>query len=289
MEIGIVTAMMRWEDNLVSQIEWAKRNGFGSLELSCWHTAPPRFEGLWAHRWDRDVEYWKILRSKLKAVKQLTVHASFNHAYDPSYVTYHPLCQEVYIDEIEWAMKLAAFLDAHVVTCHSGWLIHGKSAEEREKCLADALRRLNILAEEHQVLLGMETLDYFLPLEYCELLRRLDLDRIRLTLDLGHIHRTTPPAIPVHDFSSPAYTAFGSPVAFIRQFAPYIVHVHVHDSDGERSHLGLGKGVVDFTSIIQTLKGVGYMGCLSMETEGTKEEILLWKSSLERQVNSNRS
>lgn len=288
MKIGIVSAMIRWERSLFDQIEWAAQNGFSAIELSCW-SKQYQVEGLWAHRRDPNPQFLTCLRNKLASFQRVDIHASYNSAFDPVYVTYHPLCREIYVDEIRWAMKLAAFLDAQVVTCHSGWLIHGRCEKERERSLIDALHRLNALAEEYQVLLGMETLEYFLPLEHCELVRRLDLDRVRLTLDLGHIHRRTPPGIPVHDFSTPAYIAFGRSEAFIKSFAPYIVHVHVHDCDGERSHLGLGKGIVNFASIIQTLKEVGYMGCLSMETEGSKEEMVTWRSSLEREVNSNAS
>lgn len=77
------------------------------------------------------------------------------------------------------------------------------------------------------------------------------------------------------------------PVLFLRDFAPYVRHVHMKDAavhrDGRAGVLGshlpfgdhrrgwdfrsVGRGDVDFESIIRTLNDIGYTGPLSVEWE----------------------
>jgi len=288
MLVGVVSAQIRWEKDLLSQLDWAARNGFHAVELSCW-SKQHEVLGLWAHRWRMDSHFLVALRSSLHNFERVDIHASYNTAYDPVYVTYHPLCREIYIDEIRWAMELAATIGAQVVTCHSGWLVHGKNSDQRERALSEALVRLDELASQYSVTVGMETIECFLPLDRCSLLERLSLKKVGLTLDIGHIHRSSPPALPVHMFSSPAYSAFGRPENFIRAFSRYIYHIHIHDCDGhDKSHLPLGKGIVDFPAMIQTLREIGYSGVLSIEIEGTPEETISAKDYLEGMLTTQR-
>jgi len=280
MIVGIVSAMIRWEPNLKKQLLWAANHGFASIELSC-RSWQHQIEGLWHKRWDPVDVIVREYRSFLTPFKNINLHASFFFTYDEVYVSPHPLCQAIYLDEVRWACEIAAQIGARVVTCHSGWLVHGKTEEQRERSFLEGVQQLNEVAVKYNVFIALETVEYLLPLEYCGLLTRINAPNVGLTLDIGHAHRTCPVGMPVHLFSKPAYAAFGTIENFIWTFRDKIVHVHVHDCNGMESHLSLGTGNVDFAAILRTLKAIDYSGVLSLEFEGDETVQLLGKKYLE--------
>lgn len=278
MDIGIVTAMLRWEPGLLEQMAWAQQHGFECIELSCWHTAPDTFDGLWAHRWDGNDDYLRQVATATQTFNRVNLHASFFHAYDPTYCTFHPLWRESAIDEVLYALKVAARIGGRVVTCHPNGLIHGKTECERRNSFQAALVRLNDLAAERDVLIGVEAIQFLLPLEYCKMVAELGLSHVGLTLDLGHAHlRDTHAPLSMHRFEGAAFAAFGSVANFIAEMAPWIKHVHLHDSDGAKSHLPLGEGHANLCEAVVALKATGYDGFISVEAEGTPEQQISYR------------
>ena len=59
---------------------------------------------------------------------------------------------------------------------------------------------------------------------------------VRIILDVGHADCS--------DGVRPAFEAF----------APYLRHIHVHDSDGQRDHHEIGKAGLDFNAYLDVLK-----------------------------------
>lgn len=94
-----------------------------------------------------------------------------------------------------------------------------------------------------------------------ELKERIDetkLEHLQITFDVGH-----------------AFMNLGKNSLLLRsikKLSSRLMHVHVHDSDGCRDHLPIGKGTVDFPSIIDVLKCIGYDGCLSLELNENSPE-----------------
>jgi len=75
-----------------------------------------------------------------------------------------------------------------------------------------------------------------------------DID-IKLAFDIGHAH------------------ICGQVGEFIRSFGPHIRYVHAHDNDGKSDlHLGIGKGTVDWPSVVEELKSIGYGGPVVVES-----------------------
>jgi len=285
MDIGIVTAMLRWEPGLLEQVAWAQQHGFECIELSCWHTAPDMFDGLWAHRWDGNDGYLRQVAAATKTFNRVNLHASFFHAYDPTYCTFHPLWRESAIDEVHHALQMAASLRARAVTCHPNGLIHGKTEYQRRTSFRAALVRINDLAAERDVLVGVEAIQFLLPLEYCRIIAELDLSHVGLTLDLGHAHlRDTQAPLSMHRFDGPAYASFGSVANFIHEMAPWIRHVHLHDSNGEKSHLPLGEGHANLREAVAALKVTGYDGFISVEAEGTPAQQLSYRDTVRKWI-----
>ena len=75
-------------------------------------------------------------------------------------------------------------------------------------------------------------------------------DRLKLTLDLGHVRCTERTSIP----------------EAVRAYAPRIVNVHVEDVKGtQHLHLPFGEGDIDFPPALGALEAVGYRGLVQVE------------------------
>lgn len=62
---------------------------------------------------------------------------------------------------------------------------------------------------------------------------------------------------------------------FITHFSDKIVHVHVSDNDGiHDSHLGIGYGNIEWKSVAETMKKVGYSNVVMLESEDHVKESL---------------
>ena len=57
------------------------------------------------------------------------------------------------------------------------------------------------------------------------------------------------------------------PSRLIPQLSDYIRHVHLEDiaADRTHNHLMLGKGAMDISSVIKSLKDIGYNGFITVE------------------------
>ncbi len=253
MQIGLGTASVTAR-NIYEQIAWIRDAGFAEVELSCCPN-PTFARGLWA----RELSPTSIdaLRAALTGFATVDLHAPFQNVFDVTLVSPNPLLRALSIEEITHAMRLAADIGGDVVTFHTGRPCSGVTPEEHRCYLIDSLRRLNEAARKCGVRLGAEVADYFMPADRYELLEELALERIGITLDVGHIARESP--------DGPMYRAYGTIGGFVRRFAPLIWHVHLHDYDSERDHLQLGAGQLDLPDVLRALYDVEYAGNLSFE------------------------
>ena len=138
------------------------------------------------------------------------------------------------------------------------------------------------LAKAKSVMIGMENVDYFMPLDRFKLLDELELEHIGIALDVGHAMFKNI-GIPVVPSEVVGYEPFGSIEGFIEEFGPKIIHVHVHDFKEGKDHLPVGQGEIDFASIIAALKESGYERALCLELavdEATPKDLLGSKKRL---------
>jgi sugar phosphate isomerase/epimerase len=85
---------------------------------------------------------------------------------------------------------------------------------------------------------------------YEQLLGCMDSPRLKLTLDVGHLHCQGETPIP----------------EIIRDWAPRLVNVHIEDMRrGVHEHLMFGEGEMDFPPIIAALAEIGYDGGVHVE------------------------
>jgi sugar phosphate isomerase/epimerase len=71
---------------------------------------------------------------------------------------------------------------------------------------------------------------------------------------------------------------------FIERFRDKIIHVHLHDNNGDvDSHLGIGCGSINWTEVISALKNINYKGALVIESKNNVgESIQTLKNLLNR-------
>jgi sugar phosphate isomerase/epimerase len=119
-----------------------------------------------------------------------------------------------------------------------------------QEVLEHAERRQVMLAFEPEPGMLVDTLS-----RYGELLEELaanhvDSSRLRLTIDVGHLHCQG--EVPI--------------AGQIRRWADRLANVHIEDMRaGVHEHLMFGEGEIDFPPVVAALTEIGYSGLLSVE------------------------
>jgi len=68
-----------------------------------------------------------------------------------------------------------------------------------------------------------------------------------------------------------AFKPYGSLGALIKRFHEKIIHLHVHDYDGNLDHIAIGRGDIDFPDITKALCDVQFQGSLCLEINPDRE------------------
>ena len=99
------------------------------------------------------------------------------------------------------------------------------------------------------------------PSEAVKLLEDVGHDNLKLMYDVGHVEAC---AVLAHNQLQPHERLEGGQVEFVEMMAGKIGHMHVCDTDSNTwhnafgTHLGIGKGVVDFEALIPAVVASGY-------------------------------
>ncbi len=158
------------------------------------------------------------------------------------------------LDYLHRAVEVAADLGAEAMSFWSGVLPAGVDRATGWQRLTDGVGRVLELAERREVTLAFEpepgmfvdTLDGVLDLRS----RLSDPERLRVTLDLGHIVCNEPRDV----------------ATTIRLAGDLIANVQVDDMvRGTHEHLPLGTGEVDLATAVGTLDEIGYRGLAALE------------------------
>lgn len=173
--------------------------------------------------------------------------------HEPTLVSPDPAGRARRLDFLSKAVDIAASWNSDCVSLWSGVVHDGAAEAEIWDRLVPPLRELLTYADERGVTLGFEpepgmfidTMDRFE-----QLLSRVDSPRMRLTLDIGHLHCQGETPLDMQ----------------IRRWGPLLVNVHIEDMRrGVHEHLPFGEGEIDFPPVIAALAAVGYNGGLHVE------------------------
>jgi sugar phosphate isomerase/epimerase len=108
----------------------------------------------------------------------------------------------------------------------------------------------------------LESGQYFVkPSEAVKLLEDVGHDNLQLMFDVGHVEAC---CVIAHNQVQPQERLEGGQVEFVKMMAGKIGHMHVCDTDSNTwhnafgTHLGIGKGIVDFDALIPAVVDSGY-------------------------------
>jgi L-ribulose-5-phosphate 3-epimerase len=178
--------------------------------------------------------------------------------HEPTLVSPDPAGRARRIDFIARAIDIAARLKADCISLWSGVVRDGAGRAAGLSRLIEGLAAILPVAEHHRVDLAFEPEPGMLldTLEsYGELLeeltgRGINTSRLRLTIDVGHLH-------------CQAELPLGEK---IRQWRERLANVHIEDMRaGVHEHLMFGEGEIDFPPVIAALAKIRYDGLLSVE------------------------
>lgn len=191
------------------------------------------------------------LRSIIETGARFLLNPAVKH--EPTLVSQREEDRLRRIDFLQRSIEVAATLGSDCVSIWSGVVRHAAGRDAALADLASGLQRVVDYADRRDVDLGFEpepdmlidTTDSF-----AELLDRIDSPRLKLTLDVGHLHCLRETPIP----------------AVIRRWGKRIANVHIEDMRaGVHDHLMFGEGEMDFPPIIAALAEVGYDGGVHVE------------------------
>ena len=173
--------------------------------------------------------------------------------HEPTFVSPEPTDRSRRIEFLRHAIDAAAALGSDCVSLWSGMLRDGVSRAEGFERLAEGLKRVLEYADDKNVVVGFEPEPGMLidtMARYAELAAAVPSPRLKLTLDVGHLHclGETPIAEVIH------------------RWADRLANVHIEDMRaGVHEHLMFGEGEIEFEPVIAALAEVGYAGGLHVE------------------------
>lgn len=178
--------------------------------------------------------------------------------HEPTLVTAGPAGRARRVDFLCRAIDAAVTLGADCVSLWSGIVRDDATSELAMDRLASGLAQVLKYAEQHNVIIGFEpepgmfvdTLERFGDLVDELNSRRVDTRRLRLTIDIGHLHCQG--ELPISEK--------------LREWADRLVNVHIEDMRaGVHEHLMFGAGEIDFPPVLAALAEVGYAGLVNVE------------------------
>ncbi|MBN1589243.1 MAG: sugar phosphate isomerase/epimerase [Pirellulales bacterium] len=175
------------------------------------------------------------------------------HKHEPTLVSADPAARARRIKFYEYAIDCAAELGSDCVSLWSGTLREAIDFDAALHRLAAGLTELLDYAAERGVVLGFEPEPGMLVdsmVRFEQLLGLVDASRLRLTLDVGHLH-----------------CQGETPIAqYVHLWASRMVNVHLEDMRAAaHEHLMFGEGEIEFPPVFEALRQVGYEGGVYVE------------------------
>ena len=178
--------------------------------------------------------------------------------HEPTLVTADPAGRARRVDFLCRAIDIGAKLDAACVSLWSGVVRDGVGEREAFSRLVGGMAAVLDHAEGRNVPLAFEpepgmlvdTLDRYADLLEALAAARVESSRLRLTIDVGHLHCQS--EVPIADR--------------IEQWRDRLANVHIEDMRlGVHEHLMFGEGEIDFPPVVAALSKIGYPGLVSVE------------------------
>ena len=258
--IAVSTYSFGRECTALQGIEFAVENGFHGLELGSWT--------LWPDNMSKG-EVREVRGMATAYGTDLSIHF-IHRGVAPA--SHDPQRRAKHLAELESTLHLAHDIGARPIVVHPGPIdcsdvppAEASEAVRREALenLADFLSRAAPVAEDTGTVLCVENLAHvpgYVVQSYRELVELVEVvgsPAVRITLDVGHAD--------LADGLGPALEAF----------APYLRHIHAHDSDGRRDHLEIGSGSVAFSAYRDVLERYPFTLAIESRDDGDVDGCVL--------------
>jgi sugar phosphate isomerase/epimerase len=252
MQIGYNTNGLA-HHSLPAAIELLADTGYRSVAITLDHATLNPFDP----HLDRELQQTTMLLANHGLRSVIETGARFlldpRRKHEPTLVSAPANGQPLRIEFLCRAIDVAAALGSDCVSLWSGIVHDGAARDVAMQRLCDGLSAVLEYAERAGVTVGFEPEPGMLidtMAAYAELVARIDSPRLKLTLDVGHLH-----------------CQGETPIAnVIRQWANGLVNVHIEDMRrGVHEHLMFGEGEMDFPPIIAALAEIGYDGGVHVE------------------------
>lgn len=241
-------------------LDFALRHDFQGLELGSWNLWPDLMS-------PEEVKYVRVQAASHGI--ELSIHF-IHRGVAPA--THDKERRAKHLNEMEATLRLAGEIGARAIVVHPGPIDApdvdpAKASEEVRRQSIDNLRlfleQSLPWAEDAGAVLCLENLAHvpgYLFQSYgalVDLVKEMDNPLVRIILDVGHAD--------LSDGLRPAFDTFG----------PYIRHMHLHDSDGQRDHQEIGKAKLDFAQYLDVLKPFPFTLAMESRDESDPEGCVL--------------
>ena len=220
------------------QVEWIVQAGFESISF---HASAGE-----AGKW-RGIEPAATDQKERQRIKGLLSRFALREIHAPLDAKLQRETPSTIIERLEAVMRFAGDVGATIVTVHAEPPSPGKEASVT--AWHQALDRLDAAAAGAGARIGIEFNKGF------EWLRKPRRKRIGATLDVGHMYLR----------DGAGFRPYGTIGGLVRFLDNDLIHLHVHDYDGQSDHIEIGTGRVDFGDILKGLADIGFRGALCLE------------------------
>jgi sugar phosphate isomerase/epimerase len=254
--LGISSSMLL-QRSLEEAIDFARRHGLSAFEV--WADHPH------AHPDETPSDLRARLRRKLAGFARTSVHGPLGNA---SLASINPGIWRESLRQHLGAVELAHDIGAAVLVVHPGDLRDPRFAAEFTRLSQEALGRLARRGEQLGITLAVENCGpYHAGIDrtaddLAALIMHVGSPRLKACLDVGH-------GAVNHNLAD-----------LVRLLGKDIMHLHVHDNQGQRDdHLPMGRGTIDFSVLAPLVAGFDGMAIAEVvwderSSAETPEELL---------------
>jgi sugar phosphate isomerase/epimerase len=237
--------------------------GYKGVEILCDipHLYPPFFAQDNISRLRRCLEQEHLEISNLNA---FTLYA-INDVYHPSWIEDDTKATEIRIRHTLECLKAAKLLGAKNISTQGGGPqpLDRLNNQELMSIFRKNLGKVVEIAEHENIRILVEPEPGLIienASQITEFLRNFDTESVGLNCDLGHF-----------------YCVGEDPAKIVYQLQDYIGHFHLADiaSNRKHNHLLPGTGSINFESIFDAMRGIGYRGYVTVELYTYQDEPLI--------------
>jgi len=196
---------------------------------------------------NKTIHKHKIAISNINAntAKGFFDHKPYDNPFEPSLASNDEKKRLWRINYTKQAIDFAKLINAENISITSGKQVSGERRQESMKRLMESLREIVKYASGRKIKVGIEYEPDLLVEnadESLDVIKQIDSPYVGVNLDIGHSH------------------VIGEDLhQTIKMFRKCIFNVHLYDIRRRRHyHLMPGKGDIDFHSVFESLKSVGY-------------------------------